>query len=118
MKTYKSTLFTGVISDCTEYVNIDDFKLLPEIYPSNNLINIYLKGIGNAFSRRKSDITDRMINELNMYSIDTGLTFNVDELENGELFIKIDDINYIFDVCYLRIIIPVEYVTDYEIKEN
>lgn len=118
MKIYKSTLFTGVMSECIEYRNIDDFKLLPTI-SSIDLIDLYLKCIGSAFSKRKpTDIVNTLINDLHKYCNNANLTFCVDELENGELFIKIDDINYIFDNWYLRIIIPVEYVTDFEIKEN
>lgn len=117
MKIYKSTLFTGVMSDCYEFMNVD-FDSLDSISPINT-IDFGLKIIGTAISKRKpTDIVNRMINILHRFCNKMELTFNIEELENGELCITVDETCYIFDISYLRIIIPVEYVTDYEIKEN
>lgn len=112
----KSKLFTGVMSDCYEFMNVD-FDSLDSISPINT-IDFGLKIIGKAISNGKpTDAVNRMINILHRFCNKAELTFNIEELENGELCITIDEVNYIFDMNYLRIICPIEYVTDYEIKE-
>lgn len=109
----KSKLFTGVMSECYEFMNVD-FDSLDSISPINS-IDFGLKSIGTAISSGKS--TNEMINILHRFCNKMEITFNIEKLENGELCITINEVNYIFDMNYLRIICPIEYVTDYEIKE-
>lgn len=112
----KSSLFTGLMSDCYEFKFVENFKLLPAISPIAE-IDYTLKIIGSAITLRNRHIVNERINILHYYCDKSNLTFSVEELENGEWCITIDEINYIINSSYLRIICPVEYVYNNEIKE-
>ena len=105
MNTKKSKVFIGVMTDCYEFNNVEDFKTLQAIAPLEQ-IDYILKAIGTAFSKRKpTDSINFLINLLHSYCNREELTFSVEELENEEMCITISDVAYIFGLNYLRVIL-------------
>lgn len=116
MKIKTGKLFTGEISKVTEYFDIENFFDLDTLHNSSMVIDYLLKSIGVSVSEKTLRLAFSDIEILKRTCEINDIKCSSIICENGEICVTVENVHYIFDVNYLRIIEPLTEVLEEELK--